>query len=83
MTDFATPPRPLDAQTVRRLAGDILDATVAAITETGADVADLEMALAWLNGEDDVAGEDRPPLSGSASAVYELLAAETDAVDER
>lgn len=83
MTDLAASPPPLDAETVRRLAGDILDATVAAILATGANVKELEAALAWLNGQDLAAGESRPPLSGAAAAVYDLLAAEILAPDER
>jgi hypothetical protein len=73
----------LDAQAVRRLCGDVLDATVAAIVESGASVADLELALAWRDGLSGARSETGQPLSGAAAQVYDLLIAEQDAADER
>ena len=63
---------------VRRLCGEILDWKVDAIIATGAQVADLEKAMAWLEGADDVMGEARAPLDGAAAAVFDLLASGED-----
>jgi hypothetical protein len=73
----------LNAEIVRRLCGDILDQTVADILETGASVADVEAAMAWMTGETDAMGEARVPLSGLPAAVYDLLIVEQDGDDER
>ncbi len=75
--DLAT----LDAEAVRRLCGDITDATISAILAVGASIADLEAAIAWAAGESDVMGEARRPLAGASAAIYELLAAD-DEFDE-
>jgi hypothetical protein len=58
---------------VIRLCGDLQDATVQAIVDSGATVPDLEIALAWAGGEDDVMGEERKPLEGIPAAVYDIL----------
>lgn len=76
-------PQMLNAEIVRRLCGDILDQTVADILETGASVADVEAAMAWMTGETDAMGEARVPLSGLPAAVYDLLIVEQDGDDER
>lgn len=66
------------------IAGDTSDAKVAAILATGATVEDLEEAVAWASGESDVMGEERLPLSGLVSAVYDILTAdEANEEDER
>jgi len=46
--DESTKTGTLDAATVRRLCGDISDQTVTAVLATGASLADLEVAAAWL-----------------------------------
>jgi hypothetical protein len=58
---------------VRRLCGEILDWKVDAILASGADVADLIIAVARMTGADDAAGEQTPPLEGKAAEVYDLL----------
>jgi hypothetical protein len=78
-TDAAAP---LDAEQIRGLCANLLDSTLAAILETGATLADLEIALAWAEGEDDLMGEAREPLTGAAASVYDLLTAETDVFEE-
>ena len=65
----------LDPAEVRRHCGDILDWQVEAILETGATVEDLNAARAWMDGQDDVMGEERRPLTGTAAQVYDILAA--------
>ena len=59
-----------------RIAGEISDAKIAAIEATGATLEDLEEAVAWASGESDVMGDERLPLSGLASVVYEILTAD-------
>lgn len=63
----------LTAAEIRRVCGDLLDWKVAAITASGATLADLEAAAAWLEGRDDAMGEARRPLSGASAVVYDLL----------
>jgi hypothetical protein len=81
----AAPPAvaPLDAAQVRALCASLLDREVAAILETGASLADLEAALAWAEGEDEVLGLARAPLDGAAAAVYDLLTTQYDLFEER
>jgi len=67
---------------VRHLCGDIADWKVTAILATGADLDDIGAAVAWAAGEDDVMGEERRPLSGSAAAVYDILIADEEYGDE-
>ena len=62
------------SEDVRRLCGDILDWKVDAILASGATLSDLEVAIAWLTGENDVMGKQRAPLEGAAASVYDLLA---------
>jgi len=63
----------LTSADVRRICGDITDWKVSAILDTHATIGDLEAAVAWLEGEDDVMGEERRPLSGASAEVYDLL----------
>ena len=72
----------LAPELVKRRCGDILDWKVDAIVASGATLADLEIALAWLAGADDVMGEARAPLSGAAGLVYDLLAGGEDFAED-
>lgn len=54
------------------LVGDIDDATVTAILKTGASLVEIEEAARWATGEA-IAVVERRPLSGPASAVYDIL----------
>jgi hypothetical protein len=65
---------------VVRLCGDIEDWKVSAILGTGATIEELEEAVAWSIGEDDVMGEERKPLSGKVAQIQEILA--SDEIDE-
>ncbi len=73
---------PLTAEQVSTRCGPLLDATVARILATGATLSDLEVAMAWAEGQDDEMGEARQPLSGAAAAVYDLITAERDPFEE-
>lgn len=58
---------------VRRLLGPVDDHKVAAILATGASIAELERAAAYLALETDVMGELEKPLTGRAALIYELV----------
>ena len=73
---FRHPSAQPDADAVRRLCGNVTDRQVAEILGTGAGLDDIEVAVGWASGEDDVMGKERRPLSGGAVAVYDILVAE-------
>ncbi|MEZ5667743.1 MAG: hypothetical protein R3F55_09995 [Alphaproteobacteria bacterium] len=74
--------RPLNASEIRHLCGDILDSQVEAIVASGAEIADIETALAYAAGMDDAMGEARIPLAGRAAAVFEIIAAGEEYAEE-
>lgn len=78
MTNDQGRARPLSGDEVRHFCGDIADWKVSAILAVGASVEEIETAVAWAAGEDDVMGEERRPLSGSAAAVYDVLVADEE-----
>lgn len=59
---------------IRELAGPVADDTVVAILETGASIADLEIALMYTRGEGDYVDRLGHPLSGKAAQVSDILA---------
>lgn len=67
---------------VRHLLGDVADWKISAILATGASLDEINAAIAWDAGEDDVMGEERRPLSGGAAAVYDILIADEEYGDE-
>ncbi len=73
MTSTERSQEPLSAADVRRICGEVLDWKVAAISASGATLADLEAAAAWLEGRDDAMAEARRPLAGASAVVYDLL----------
>jgi hypothetical protein len=66
-----------------QLVGDLEPARLAAIETLGATIAEVEEAVAYAAGEDDVMGEARLPLIGRAAAVYEIIVADEAYGDER
>ena len=68
---------------ILRIAGEISDAKVAAIEAMGATLEELEEAVAWAVGESDVMGDQRRPLAGRISDLYDILTADEDYGDER
>lgn len=63
----------LTREQVVHMCGGIPDWKIAAILRSGATANELERALAWVEGESDVAGEARLPLSGRTADLYEIL----------
>ena len=68
---------------VAALVGDVGDAVISAILEIDPTAAELDEALAWLAGEDDVMGETERPLTGKAAEIFDILAATEDYGDDR
>lgn len=66
-----------------RLVGELEPVRLAAIERLQATVAEVEEAVAFAAGEDDVMGEERIPLSGRAAQVYEIITAEEAFEEER
>ena len=81
MSDITTP-AVLSSEDVRRLCGDVLDWKVAAVVETGGTVADLETALARLDGSEEMFGAAPHPLTGAAAQIYDILGADEDFAEE-
>lgn len=78
MPTIAPTDTPLRPEDVRQHCGDILDWKVNAIVASGATVADINIALAWLTGAEDTMGEAPAPLAGAAARVYDLLVSGED-----
>jgi hypothetical protein len=64
----------LSADVVRQMAGPVADHTVVAILETGASIADLEVAVIYARGEGNYVDRQGHPLSGKAAQVSDILA---------
>ena len=58
---------------ITRICGDLLDGQVQAILATGASLEELEEAVAYASGEDDIMGEERKPLAGRVAQIYDIL----------
>lgn len=58
---------------VLRIAGEVEDATIAALLATGVDYLELEQALMWINGDGDYLGKLGRPLSGRIAKAYDIL----------
>ena len=77
------PVRPLTADDVREIVGDLDDDRVALILATGATYEELEEASAWAAGESDVMGEMERPLAGAVARVYDILVADEEFAEDR
>lgn len=66
---------------VTQLIGGTNAARHAAVFATGATFAEINRALAYARGDDEILGETSHPLEGRAAAVYEILTAD-EALDE-
>lgn len=82
MTENSSLTTHLNRDDVIGVCGDILDWKIKAIIESGATLAEVEAAVAWASGEDEVLGEEREPLTGATASVYEILIADEE-FDER
>lgn len=62
----------LSSEEIRKLAGPVSDRTVVAIMETGASIADVELAVFYASGEAEYEVTGRP-LTGKAALVADIL----------
>ena len=62
--------------------GELTDAKVAQIIATGATMEELEEAVAFAAGEDDVMGEARVPAAGRVAEIYDILTLEEEFGEE-
>ena len=76
-------PRPVTAEDVLEICGEIDDTKVVAIVEARPSYEDLEEAAAWLADEGDPLREMARPLSGKAAIVYRILEPELGERNER
>lgn len=65
------------------LTGPIEDARIAAIESCGATLEELEEAVAWARGQDDVMGRSGHPFAGRVAELYDILTIGEDYGDER
>ncbi len=61
---------------VTSLAGDLDDATVAAVIATKATYVEIEEAVKWASGDAEQLGKSGRDLSPAAEAVYDILMAD-------
>jgi hypothetical protein len=64
------------------VAGELTDAKVARIIAVGATIEELEQAVAFAAGEDDVMGEARLPAAGRVAEIYDILTLEEEFGEE-
>lgn len=65
---------PVSREEILGLAGDLDEATILSILETGATLAEVEEAVMLLSGEDEFAKTGTFKLAGPIAAVYDILA---------
>ncbi len=65
------------------LTGPIEDAKIAAIEGCGATLEELEEAVAWARGQDDVMGKSELPFTARVAELYDILTIGEDYGDER
>lgn len=65
--------RPVDAEDVLQVCGEIDDTKVVAIVDAQPSYEDLEEAAAWLADEGDPLREMARPLSGKAAIIYKIF----------
>lgn len=79
----ATGSEPPSYDELVRLVGELEPVRLAEIEQLQATVNEIEEAVAFAAGEDDVMGEARVPLIGRAAEVYEILIADEAMDDEQ
>ena len=69
-------PAPATASEIRAIVGDVQDATVASILQTGATEAEVLEAFTWISADDALGNEVDHGRRGVAGQVFEILQAE-------
>ena len=68
---------------VRTIVGELSEARIAAIIDTGATSAELMEAMEWLLADDVMGAELRKSRSGRVAQLYEILLADRPEYNER
>jgi len=68
--------RPATAEEIRGMVGDVTDAVVSSIEQTGATAAEVLQAVQWFRGGGGLEEEAGHEPHGAVRAVYEILQAE-------
>jgi hypothetical protein len=76
-----TKPPALTREDVIQLAGQLEDAAVIAILESGATYGELEEALMWANGDASELRRQNHELSPVAAVVYDILMSDPAFID--
>ena len=75
--------KPPSYEELVRLVGELEPARLAEIEKLQATIEEVEEAVAYATGEDDVMGEARIPLIGRAAEVYEIIITDETVDEER
>lgn len=67
---------PVTAGDVRRLAGPVTDATIAAVLRTEPSMEDLAVAASYLRGEGSAVDRLGHPMAGTVAQLYDILNAD-------
>jgi hypothetical protein len=70
------------AAEVRHAAGDVSDATVAAVLECAPSQEELEVAASYLRGEGSEVDRSGHPMGGKIAQVYDILSADALYADD-
>jgi hypothetical protein len=82
MTTTAPDSRPTLSE-IARIVRDDDPEKLARILATGATIAEIEKAVLWASGAEDVLGEAPHPLEGAAALVYDILTADEPEEERR
>ena len=63
---------------ITKICGTLPDWKISAIEKSGASLNDLQIALIWASGDDDIVAESGHKLEGAARTVYEILMADEE-----
>jgi hypothetical protein len=69
-------PRPATAADVRHVAGDVTDATLAAVLTAEPSMEELEVAASYLRGEGSEVDRTGHPMTGTVARIYDILSAD-------
>jgi hypothetical protein len=70
---------PLTREDVESVVGPVDEVMIADVIATQATLAELSQAWAWVNSDEALIKEGRPPLSGRTAELVELLASQDEA----
>lgn len=82
MTTTAPDSRPTLSE-IAKIVRDDDPEKLARILATGATIAEIEKAVLWASGAEDVLGEAPHPLEGAAALVYDILTADEPEEERR